>query len=385
MSERIAMPLPAQGSPVSDVGQFVFFELINDFLRNEIDIFQWNLLQSTSLWVGSVSLVLLTIWVMWQGYRTATGRSREPLMALVGDSLRAVLIIGLATSMAAGGSQVYWTLTDGLAGEVTRVVTGGSASPFESIDKNLKVMQGSLVAIDMLNTGGDPELEKAKERAAVYTGIGIAGPSVIAGSMLLLNKIAIALFVGLGPLFILALLFKKTASAFAKWLQYGIGTMFSLAVLSVMIGLATKMVGAISLAFLTRTMAAQALPGVISNGEGITSMAMQQGGLGLVLSVLIVMAPPMAASFFQGTLGHFAAYSSFGNVGREGGGGPQHPSQPGYQGEVPRTVEPSGQQAGQQDARPTPNYGLSARTDRGQAHNDEIKRYGSPSPRGWNE
>jgi type IV secretion system protein VirB6 len=37
-------------------------------------------------------------------------------MALVGDSLRAMLIIGLATSVAAGGSQVYWTLTDGLAG-----------------------------------------------------------------------------------------------------------------------------------------------------------------------------------------------------------------------------------------------------------------------------
>ncbi|WP_176809221.1 hypothetical protein [Dyella sp. 333MFSha] len=32
------------------------------------------------------------------------------------------------------------------------------------------------------------------------------------------------------------------------------------------------------------------------------------------MSTLIVMAPPMAAAFFQGTLGQFASYSSFGNM-----------------------------------------------------------------------
>jgi type IV secretion system protein VirB6 len=47
---------------------------------------------------------------------------------------------------------------------------------------------------------------------------------------------------------------------------------------------------------------------------------LQQGGVGLLLSTLIVMAPPMAAAFFQGTLGQFASYSSFGNVGSQLGG-----------------------------------------------------------------
>jgi type IV secretion system protein VirB6 len=45
--------------------------------------------------------------------------------------------------------------------------------------------------------------------------------------------------------------------------------------------------------------------------EGINSMALQQGGLGLILTVLIVTAPPMAASFFQGMLGQFSAYNQF--------------------------------------------------------------------------
>lgn len=44
--------------------------------------------------------------------------------------------------------------------------------------------------------------------------------------------------------------------------------------------------------------------------DGMTSQAMQQGGMGLILTTLIVTAPPMAAMFFQGTLGQFTAYNA---------------------------------------------------------------------------
>jgi len=54
--------------------------------------------------------------------------------------------------------------------------------------------------------------------------------------------------------------------------------------------------------------------------------AMQQGGMGLILTTLILTAPPMAAFFFQGTLGSFIAYSQI-------GGSPA--AQPGPQGKPP--------------------------------------------------
>jgi type IV secretion system protein VirB6 len=67
----------------------------------------------------------------------------------------------------------------------------------------------------------------------------------------------------------------------------------------------------------------------------INSMALQQGGLGLLMSVLMIMAPPAAASFFQATLANFAASSSFGQVGRwstgQGGGGTRPPDMGGHQ------------------------------------------------------
>ncbi|MCD0249554.1 conjugal transfer protein TrbL [Xanthomonas campestris pv. campestris] len=68
-------------------------------LRDEIAIFQWELLQRTTAWVGMVSLTVLTLWIFIQGYRLATGQSREAAMGLVVTALSAALIIGLATSM----------------------------------------------------------------------------------------------------------------------------------------------------------------------------------------------------------------------------------------------------------------------------------------------
>ncbi|MCC4607135.1 type IV secretion system protein [Xanthomonas campestris pv. zinniae] len=60
--------------------------------------------------------------------------------------------------------------------------------------------------------------------------------------MLLLYQVAVAMFVGFGPLFILCLLFDQTKQLFQKWLLYGIGTMFSMGVLAAMVSICRKMV-----------------------------------------------------------------------------------------------------------------------------------------------
>ncbi|WP_338123859.1 hypothetical protein [Xanthomonas bonasiae] len=99
--------------------------------------------------------------------------------------------------------------------------------------------------------------------------------------------------------------------------------MFSLSVLSFTVGLATKVIAAVAAGFLAKWMAAN------GTGEGVSSMALQQGGIGLVLSTLIITAPPMAASFFQGTLGQFTLYSGFGSLGKDPASGqPYTPQAP---------------------------------------------------------
>lgn len=343
MQDLLAGVQKAQGLG-EEASNMVFFQQINSFLRDEIGEFMGNLLERTAGILGFAALSLLTIWVLIQGYRIVTGQSRDSMMALVTNSLRASLIVGIAIGAAAGSTSIYNTLTEGLSSVITQTVTGEDDDPYDSIDRSLALMQIALTSIDSLDVGGDEILNDKKDRAMWFTGIGAGGPAVTAGTMLLLNKIAMALFVGLGPLFILCLLFEQTKQLFGKWLYYGIGTMFSLAVLSVMVTLAMDMVIAVAGSFWAGDLVGDLMGD--AGTEGITSRAMQQGGLGLILTMLIISAPPMAASFFQGTLASFNGMNAF--MGNGAGTSQQRQQQLSAGGYSPGPVNTS-----QQSDRPT--------------------------------
>lgn len=293
-------------SALSAASNLFFFSSINDFLNEAIQKFADGLLGRTMKFVGSVSVVLMTIWITIQGYRIVTGQSRDSMAALVMNSLKATLIVGIATGWAiGGGSSIFKFLGTDVQEDITKTVTGSSTSAYENIDRSLGYMQLAFTSIDSLQDGDSTIANDQKTRALWFTGIGTGGPAITAGVMLLLNKIALALFTGLGPIFILCLLFEQTKQLFGRWLFYGIGTMFSLAVLSVMVGIALDVVTAVAASFWVNSFLG-------GSNEGVNSMSMQSGGLGLVLTMLIISAPPMAASFFQGTMGSFLAFSQFG-------------------------------------------------------------------------
>jgi type IV secretion system protein VirB6 len=148
--------------------------------------------------------------------------------------------------------------------------------------------------------------------------IGTASPPMAAGAMLLLYQFAMALFIGLGPLFILCLIFDQTKDLFRRWLMYGIGTIFSMALLSAVASMVLELTLRISGAMWGAKIVNNLLQ---NNTDGLSSTAIQQGGIGLLLSMLIVSVPPMAAMFFQGTLGSALTYSVFQGAG--GRPGPQ--------------------------------------------------------------
>jgi len=312
------------------VGDFVFFRLILDYLSDRINKFGLDLLNHMMTWVGGIALVLMTLWVLIQGYRIITGQSRDSMMALVTNMARAALIVSVATSMAMFGTKIQDFLVDDVKGAISAVVTGKNKAPEEQIDEALAWMQVALSSVDAIKVIDDPSISSEKTQAQLFIGMGTGGPAVVAGSMLLLYQIALALFVGFGPLFILCLLFDQTKALFQKWLLYGLGTMFSMAVLAAMVSIALDMIIRVSVAFWARAAFDRFLLDGASS-EGLTSQAMQQGGMGLILTTLILTAPPMAAFFFQGTLGSFMAYSQI-------GGSPA--AQPGPQGQPPGSYVP---------------------------------------------
>jgi type IV secretion system protein VirB6 len=297
-----------------------YFALIYDFIHNEILDFRDNVLGRATSIVGGIALVLMTIWIFFQALRIVTGQSRDSMMALVMNSLKATLIIAAATALGVAGSDAHDLLTEDLQTSITRLVTGEeNSSPKQQIDENLLYMHLATTSIDAVQiVHNDQILNDKKQQALMLASVGTAGPAMTGAAMLLLYEVAIAMFIGFGPIFIMCLLFDATKSLFQRWLLYGIGTMFSMAVLSAMVAISTKVVVAVAAAFWT-TAAAGSLLG-LNFSDGFTGIALQQGGIGLLLTVLLISTPPMAASFFQGTLGSFMYHSAVSSGQNQGVG-----------------------------------------------------------------
>lgn len=306
----------------ADLGDYAYFVLVSDFLRDRISRFQSHTVERAAHWAGTMALVLVTLWIMVQGYRIATGQSRDSMMVFVTHASRTAFVVMAATAMGlAGGSLQRFVSTD-LGAEINYLMTGDRASAAHHIDKTLALTQLAMGAIDAVHTvPGDGEMADAKVRASMMASFGVAGPPMVAGAMLLLYQFTIALFVGLGPLFILCLMFDQTKELFRKWLMYGIGTFFSLAMLNVVTTICLELTIGVAGALWS----ANFINNLVGLGaEGLSNQAMQQGGIGLLMTVLIVSVPPMAAAFFSGTVGHFMASTSFGrdsSMGMQGNHG----------------------------------------------------------------
>lgn len=291
------------------IGDYVFFKLVNDYFSHEIDSFGLGLMRRTMAWAAGIAQVLVTLWVTIAGYRIVTGQSREPMMGLVVGGARIACIVAVATTMSFGGAPLHRFMTQDLDREIHTLFTAQTGSSADAIDRNLAYMQVALNAIDAIQVpAGDEALQARKQQALLFAGVGTAGPPMVAGAMLLLYKFTLALFVGLGPLFVLCLIFEQTKDLFRKWLMYGLGTLFSMATLSVVTAMTMKLLAKVAVALWVSKIA-----GVLGdNAEGLTAQAMQQGGIGLLMSVLLVTVPPAAAMFFQGTVGGFSSASLLG-------------------------------------------------------------------------
>jgi type IV secretion system protein VirB6 len=311
---------------------FAFFTLIYAWLSHKIDAFGDALMGRMVLWVAGVATVLVTLWIMLTGYRVITGQLREPLMAVVTHMARVVVILSAATTMSVFGANLNTFLTTDLSNEINQVVSGSHDSVYTTIDKNLAYTEVAMSAIDAIQTvPGNTDLANQKEHASFWAGFGTAGPPMTAAVMLLMYRFAMALFIGFGPLFILCLMFEQTKSLFNRWLLYGLGTLFSLAVLNVVAAMVLQLSIGVAAGMWTIDLISHFTP---INTEGLSHQALEQGGIGLLLTMLIITIPPMAANFFQGTLGNFLHYSAFGSFGTPGpqgqppGSYAQHNGQP---------------------------------------------------------
>ena len=354
---------------IQGAADLALFSAIRGYISTRIDYFLEHTLSGALTVVGFVGIIALTIWIMGQGFLIVTGRSQDGLKGFLLQAFKAYFIVGIATGLAASGPYSVRTLTDGVMNSVAEVMAGdGDAAKCLKadasflgckVDRNLMVMQGAMNFAGQLDTANDPVLEDKKTRASWFIGVGTAGPAMVAGSMILMYKVAIALFIGLGPIFILCLLFKQTAPLFQKWLYYGLATIFASTMLAVMADICLDLVENVAGSlFVTSLLGA--------TSQGLMQAATQQLGLGLMLSTLLISVPPMAGSFFNGVMGGFSAYSVFNSPPPPSSAAGQFGGGQGAAGASGQTTSASPVTQAPQVQTPAPNTSIGSRASTGQ-------------------
>ena len=287
---------------------------IRNYIAARIELLlEYTLSRNLSLALTMIG-ALFTLWIMVQGYLILTGRSQENLKAFIFNLGKTYIIILVALGVSSTSEFSLRTLTEVTTDGIASLMTGNSdvsECTLKStsslmgckIDKSLTVAQASMAFINQIDTADNPNIAAQVERAKLFAGAGAAGPGIVTGTMLIIYRVAMALFVGFAPFFILCLMFKKTTPYFSKWLNYGLATMFSSALLAAMASISTDLVKIIAESQYKYSKIASVTS--IITGEsvsGIFNSAMNQLGLGLMLSTVLIIVPPMAGAWFNGVM-----------------------------------------------------------------------------------
>lgn len=228
--------------------------------------------------------ILLTLFIAFFAFSLITGRARIGLSALTPRMVTLVLVVTFATSWLAFQS-VFYNLAVGAPDEIGRVLMGTDGSATNVFADKIDIVFGALIEA----SGG----EAMGEATSVFSPPGLMW---LGGTLLLLGtvgvlatcKIALAVLMALGPVFIVMALFDGTRGLFVGWLKgivmLAITPLFAVLGGSMMLELAVPVISALTL-----------IPGQID-----ARAAMAFFMIGSVHAALMVMVVKVAATMVGG-------------------------------------------------------------------------------------
>ena len=293
------------------------FEEIRSYIVDLIGQFGYAGLGRMMAFAGAVGTVWLTIWFMVQGYRIATGQSRESLHVFIVRAITVTAIVAVAQGLAIFGQDLASLVLD-LRNSIALAITGGEyEDPSKMVGKVLTGMLTLQLAMDLapvLGPSSGNNLNMANTLSFI-TGAGQALPALIAGGLMLLNEIAMHLCLVMAPLCLLAYVFEQTRFMFVTWAKFTVNTLFSMVVITVVTVIALKATIMLGTALLAMDGVSSGLAflNIKTGSLYLRDIATISGGLGMLLTTLILGTPPLMTNFFSGQVG--AIFSGYNQVG----------------------------------------------------------------------
>ena len=261
----------------------------------------------------TVLTLYLTLWFILQGWRIATGRTQANMLQFSQRVVMAAFVMWLALLGANHSANIIDKIEDAQS-IITATIAG------ENFKNPEKMLDGTLVLMQMMGNKLEAGLPKEADGKTMLTtgllfvtGMGQALPAIISGGLLLLNRIALYLCIMFAPLCLAAYLFESTRFMFVTWAKFTVSTLFSMAVITVIVVMAIKAVLFVTAALMFAEM---------TGGIDLKSIATAQGGVGMLLTTLVLGGPPLVTNFFSGQVSAaVSAYNAVGGLTGSGQGG----------------------------------------------------------------
>lgn len=294
------------GRYVTMIGQAEFMCDVRAFLIEDtlIGVYREHVASQLAKALLFMSTTIITIWVAYQGFMIITGANRNPVVPMMIKTGKMVLVMSLV-ALLAGQSPVIADTVDDFRNLISTAIVGSNIDIYQMIDLNLTIAMVFNMLVDSL-VGGQLAGADGNSLTKVAALIGQSGPAVLVSVLSLMAEISLVLAVMLSPLFLFFFLFQQTTAMFWSWVKFLLGTMVSLAVItllgSIMMEMMMNYAGKVVAAFFVNaafSALSSATGGAVSGGFDISASAMQLGALGALSTALLTMVPPLIMGFFN--------------------------------------------------------------------------------------
>lgn len=270
---------------------------INDALEAYISDTASNVIAA----ITPVATTLLIIYVMLWGWSMMRGVISEPITDGVSRIVRLSLITGLALNLGAYNAylaDMLWNSPEALG----RIITGTTSdSSISFLDTLMSQMYNFGLAFYNKSFAGSVSGLPSFGLFFIALGIWLLGvvTTAMAAFLLVLSKMALAILIAIGPIFILLVIFEPTKRFFDVWLGQALNYVF----MAMLTSAAIKLILGVLETYLTN-----AGPG--SSADPGLNQAMPAFGYAIVGFLVLLQMPSIASA-----LGGGVAISTLGAVG----------------------------------------------------------------------
>lgn len=184
---------------------------------------------ATATWVTSVSsrlvggitpivLLVLTVWVMWYGYRVMTGLTESPVMNFLLTAIKISLVLGIALGVGNYQSMIVGGVQDFING-MAQIFWPSSTSLYSALDTFNQT--GANLGMALWDRGSQSLPWGGWSDVFAGSVVLISGGLVAVFTLvvMLVAKMALVFLLAVGPAFIACLAFPTVAPYFDKWVS----------------------------------------------------------------------------------------------------------------------------------------------------------------------